>query len=220
MRVNNSETPNVETATPQQKVEEPVAAPQQPEKRYFNLYDDQPADEPTAEAGHTAQPQNYNDGIQLIQHTAVTPVVEEKIQEPIAATLQPIAEVQQPRMETQQPTATMQTVVEKQATETTMLDTLPLRQHTVENHNPAPFVTQQSSVLSTAERLQRAKRLNEMLHNDPNGPQKVASMTTAQLTNESIYTAPHSSESETNRISLNADGTITQRNSFLHGVPD
>ncbi len=176
-------------------VAQPVT-PQPTVKRILYL-DDEPVQETAAENATTAQPQDSNDGIQLIQHTPTAPM----------------AEVTAPVMEQ---------VVAEPAVAIAQPTPAPTPSDISNSHSPfgLPFAARNNGVLSTAERLQRAKRLNEMLHNDPNGPQKVASMTTAQLTNESIYMAPHSSESDANRMTLSADGTFKRGNSFLYNNPD
>ena len=84
----------------------------------------------------------------------------------------------------------------------------------------APAPAWGDPVSARAERLQRARRLNALLHNDPDGPRKVEEMTTAQLSNEPIYAAPHSSESEANQTTVSPDGQMVERNNFLYNRPD
>jgi cell division protein FtsZ len=84
-----------------------------------------------------------------------------------------------------------------------------------------PFYgSQQGAVFMRAERLNRAKHMNELLHKDPNGPSKVDEMTTEELTNEEIYHAPHSSESDATKSTMNSDGSINLRSPFVFDQPD
>ena len=70
------------------------------------------------------------------------------------------------------------------------------------------------------QRAERIRRMNELLHNDPNGPRQIEEMTTEQLTNEPIYQTPHSAESDATRTRINLDGTISQGRNFLDDLPD
>lgn len=85
---------------------------------------------------------------------------------------------------------------------------------------PAPPTTEMDAVSARADRLQRARRLNALLHNNPDGPRIVEEMTTEELTNEPIFAAPHSSESDVAKTVMNAEGKILSQNNFLYNQPD
>ncbi len=181
--------------TPSAPQQEPVQAA--PTRRVFSLDDDEPRHEPINRT-NTATPQATfvpQTGMELKQHLHTITA-----NETVAPAIEHIV------METE-----------------TMVDTQ-VEEHFAPTPMPtdpfASFATQHNGVLSRAQRLQRIQRLNELLHNDPNAPQKVEAMTTAQLTNDPIYTAPHSSESDTGRMSLRPDGTIVRENTFLYNQPD
>ncbi len=73
------------------------------------------------------------------------------------------------------------------------------------------------AVLSRAERI---RRMNELLHNDPRGPEMVEAMTPAQLSGEPIYETPHSSVSDVARTSINSNGDVVDNIIFLQDLPD
>ena len=73
------------------------------------------------------------------------------------------------------------------------------------------------SVRSKAERI---KKMNELLHNHPNGPKMVEELTTEQLGGEAVYDINHSAMSDAARTVINADGTMTRGMSFLTDLPD
>ncbi|MBP5190299.1 MAG: cell division protein FtsZ [Bacteroidales bacterium] len=70
------------------------------------------------------------------------------------------------------------------------------------------------------QRAERIRRMNDLLHNDPNGPKQIEDMTTSELTSEPIYQTPHSAESDAARKRINLDGSISTGISFLTDLPD
>ncbi len=72
-------------------------------------------------------------------------------------------------------------------------------------------------VLNKADRI---RRMNELLHNNPDGPKMIEEMTTEQLTNTPIFEMTHSSVSDAARTVINSDGRMTKGMSFLNDLPD
>jgi len=70
------------------------------------------------------------------------------------------------------------------------------------------------------DRAERIRRMNELLHNDPKGPDMVESLTPEQLTGEPIYETQHSSVSDVARTSINANGNMVNNVIFLQDLPD
>ena len=70
------------------------------------------------------------------------------------------------------------------------------------------------------DRAERIRRMNALLKQDPDGPQKVENMTTAELTNELIYQTPHSSKSEASDQAVGRSGDMKNLNSFLFTTVD
>ena len=74
--------------------------------------------------------------------------------------------------------------------------------------------------LRVRQKADRIRRMNDILHNHPEGAKIIESMTTEQLTNEPIFEAMHSSESDAARTIIHADGTMSKGSSFLTDLPD
>lgn len=70
------------------------------------------------------------------------------------------------------------------------------------------------------DRAERIRRMNELLHNDPKGPDMVEALTPEQLTGEPIYETQHSSVSDVSRTSINANGNMVNNVIFLQDLPD
>ena len=66
----------------------------------------------------------------------------------------------------------------------------------------------------------RIRRMNELLHNNPNGPSMIEKMTTEELTGAPIYEPTHSTIDEAGRTVINPDGTMTSGFAFLRDLPD
>ena len=75
----------------------------------------------------------------------------------------------------------------------------------------------ESKIMDRAERI---RRMNELLHNDPHGPEIVQSLTTEQLTGEPIFETQHSSVSDVPRTSVDANGDLVNNIIFLQDLPD
>lgn len=76
---------------------------------------------------------------------------------------------------------------------------------------------EESKVMSRAERI---RRMNELLHNNPDGPRMVESLTTEQLTGEPIIETMHSTVKDATRMTIDANGKMTRGISYLEDLPD
>ena len=81
-----------------------------------------------------------------------------------------------------------------------------------------PFLDERTDAVF--DRAERIRRMNALLKQDPDGPQKVENMTTAELTNELIYQTPHSSKSEASDQAVGRGGNMRSLNSFLFTTVD
>ncbi len=73
--------------------------------------------------------------------------------------------------------------------------------------------------LRVRQKADRIRRINELLHNNANGPKMVEDMNIESLREIPDYEANHSAD-EAHRTVMSADGTITQGFSFLKDLPD
>ena len=71
-----------------------------------------------------------------------------------------------------------------------------------------------------AKRMERIRRMNDLLHNDPNGPNKIEQMTTEDLTGEVLYHTPNSAESDAARTRLSSNGFVSQGMNLFNDLPD
>ena len=71
-----------------------------------------------------------------------------------------------------------------------------------------------------AKRMERIRRMNDLLHNDPNGPNKIEQLTTEDLTGEVLYHTPNSAESDAARTRLSSDGFVSQGMNLFNDLPD
>ncbi len=71
-----------------------------------------------------------------------------------------------------------------------------------------------------AKRMERIRRMNDLLHNDPNGPNKIEQMTTEDLTGEILYHTPNSAESDAARTRLSSNGFVSQGMNLFNDLPD
>lgn len=76
------------------------------------------------------------------------------------------------------------------------------------------------AALERARKIERIRTLHDLLRNKPDGPSIVENMRTEELTNDEIYRAPHSSQSEVNGTSIDRKGNMKSINNFLFGRPD
>ncbi len=74
--------------------------------------------------------------------------------------------------------------------------------------------------LNLRKKAERIRRINELLHTNPNGPKMIEDMTTEQLGGEPVFEVNHSAVSDAARTIINADGTMTRGMSFLKDLPD
>lgn len=70
------------------------------------------------------------------------------------------------------------------------------------------------------DRFLRIRQLNDLLHNHSDGPERVEKMSTESLTDDEIYRAPHSSQSESSNATMDKKGNFRSLNNFLFGRPD
>ncbi|MBQ7061922.1 MAG: cell division protein FtsZ [Bacteroidales bacterium] len=70
------------------------------------------------------------------------------------------------------------------------------------------------------QRADRIRMMNELLRNDPDGPRKIESMSVEELAGQPLYEAPHSSEQESSRTTVDAYGKMSSGMDFLNGLPD
>ena len=85
-----------------------------------------------------------------------------------------------------------------------------------------PVATVAEPVLSdkaTMSRADRIKRMVDLLHNNPNGPE-IIEKTMRFTPNEDDYAGSLSSNNDANRVSVDASGAIVSNNSFLFDQPD
>ena len=68
-------------------------------------------------------------------------------------------------------------------------------------------------------RAERIRAINNILHNDINGPQKIEDMTFAELTGEEIIEVEHSTQSEASGSAIAPDGSV-RPNASLFQMPD
>lgn len=70
------------------------------------------------------------------------------------------------------------------------------------------------------QRADRIRMMNELLRNDPDGPRKIENMSVEELAGQPLYEAPHSSEQESSRTTVDAYGKMSSGMDFLNGLPD
>lgn len=173
--------------------------------------------------------QKYEDGINLIHHQEATPIVNQPVPEP-----QPTPVVQHFTME-ESKAATP--VAHRQTSPYVAPVVVPVHPEAqnkgesgVEEANPFTTndVSSQDTVIQRAgrmkerlaERKERIHRMNVLLHSHADGPRIVENLSTAELTSEDIFIAPHSSESDTKKTTMDSNGNIRNWNSFLYDNPD
>lgn len=191
---------------------------------YGNILEDQPQNN-AADPAHTNKEEpHYADGINIIHRSeaetaeasASSPAPQPRTQQPVAhREPEPLPVIAKPYV------APMLSTMEPKAP-----------QHDAVTGEPAPFAgneaNNQDAVIQRAgrikermnERKERIRRMNELLHSNPDAPRIVENLTTAELTSDEIYVAPHSSESDAHKTTTDSQGNIKSWNSFLYDRPD
>lgn len=191
-----------------------------------NILDDQPQSKATDTSQANNDFQHYADGINIIHRdepeTTVVPIAAPALQTHIQR-----QQSEQQSVIRQQP-ATAKIYVAPAVT--TMQPEV--QQHDSVIEEPTPFAgnetNNQDTVIQRAgrikermtERKERIRRMNDLLHSNPDAPRIVENLTTAELTSDEIYIAPHSSESDANKTTMDSQGNIKNWNSFLYDRPD
>lgn len=163
-------------------------------KRVFTLYEDIDTDVAVEEQDHT-QDDTQDDLLDIQLHTAAEPVAApapkpEPVQQVVEQPVQQAAPAPQP---------------------------VPQPQHLVVEQ-PAPVQHNRMNENETLSRAERIKRMHELLTNKVNGPQIVEDM---MLDTSDFHTNGFTSNiRESQKSAINADGTITDVNSFLYDNPD
>lgn len=159
-----------------------------------------------------------------VSHLDEIRIISRPAQQPSASTVQQPEEVaikEDPAFAFEPVVETRQTVVEK--TEPIAYNQPVTERETIVDRQVEKALQPNDEDLNDIklkQRAERIRRMNELLHNDPNGPRQIEEMTTEQLTNEPIYQTPHSAESDATRTRINLDGTISQGRNFLDDLPD
>ena len=191
------------------------------QRRTFVL--DSPAEEELeeveAEMQAASAPQQAVSGNTYLDEIRVMP--RERKQEPNQAwQQQPAPEpVPEPAMSNNDPFAALDNTVP--ASPFASVQTIEEKEQMADQHLANALTpNDENSDLSCKSKAERIRRMNELLHNNPNGPRMIEEMTTEQLGGEAYYDVNHSAMSDANRTVINADGTITRGMSFLNDLPD
>ncbi|MBQ9638377.1 MAG: cell division protein FtsZ [Bacteroidales bacterium] len=212
-------------------------------KKVLNLYTSEELEQLCTTTQNSPEPVEqpqvrdvYDDGINLVRREAETPTLHTPStpsEQPQASVAEPhIAVVQNPMPEAEVATQTYEAavVVEAEVKPTEEPARQEVEQPQMMQSSPRPAFTpaaqpmqhlqQSNNDRMAMDRAMRIQRMNELLHNNPDGPQIVANMTTEQLTNEAVFQAPHSSESDVQRVSMNDKGQMRALNSYLFNRAD
>lgn len=167
-------------------------------KRVFTLYEDIDTDV-AVEEQEAPLDDTQDDLLDIQLHTAAEPVaapapkpepVQQVVEQPMQQPVQQAAPAPQP---------------------------VPQPQHLVVEQ-PAPVQHNRMNENETLSRAERIKRMHELLTNKVNGPQIVEDM---MLDTSDFHTNGFTSNiRESQKSAINADGTITDVNSFLYDNPD
>lgn len=85
---------------------------------------------------------------------------------------------------------------------------------------PNPFANDQQDPAKRAMlRAERIRRINEQLHNNPDGPQMVQDMNPSEI-NDDIFTMGQHSNQKSTAYTVGASGNIIHNNNFLNDNPD
>jgi hypothetical protein len=71
----------------------------------------------------------------------------------------------------------------------------------------------------TSDRASRIARIHQLLRNDPNGAEKVQSMSTQEISTDELYAGAHSSTRESSSYTMRPDGTMA-KNAYFGDQPD
>ena len=158
----------------------------------------------TKEPAGTKQEEEYDDGIVLISHAEDIPVV--KVDS---------------RTDTYKKTATQEqnvAVLDFCDPIANQSDTTVASKPTTETYEAVGV--SEARAKSLQDHMENIKRMHDILRNDPNGPAKVANMTTEQISGRMIPESTPLSQSEVSTLSLNGDGSIRRTGDYINDNPD
>ncbi len=169
--------------------------------------------EPVAEEAPVAVEGSLLDQIRIISRETVQP------QKETTAPAEPEFHIETSAVFAEEPETVAETAEKTEPVSTPKVESR--HESIVERQVEQAFLPEEDiNDIKLKQRAERIRRINDLLHNNPNGPKEIEEMTTEELTSEPIFQTTHSAESDAARTRINLDGSISKGINFLENLPD